>query len=398
MEKNQNNEPVWSVSEVNAAIKEMVENSLSSFWLCGEVSNLTLHRSGHVYLSLKDSRGQIRAVHFNGTKTFREAGIEVGSKIEVFGRLTVWEARGEYQFSISRVRLAGVGDIQKRFEELKRKLLAEGLFDHERKKPLPVLPKRIGVVTSPTGAAMRDFLRTLERRFPNLNVRIYPALVQGAAAAASVAAGIRFFNRTDGADVIIVTRGGGSMEDLWPFNEEVLVREVAASRIPVVSAVGHEIDFSLCDFAADLRVATPTAAAELVVGERDALLDKLDAAANSLQNLARCRALERKSRLAELSRFFRPGEIRHLLENQMMRADDFDSRMRYAAGRTAMQNRAKLDLLGEKLAGFEVSRQLARGYAILSGADGRIIRSSSQKPGTVLTASLADGKMQLEVK
>ena len=262
-------EQIWEVSDVNRAVREIVEGSLLPFWLRGEVGSLVLHRSGHAYFTLKDTNSQLRAVFFGGAAQCAKLGVANGSMIEAFGNLTVYEVRGEYQFSARRLRLAGLGDLQRRFEEVRRRLAAEGLFDQERKRPIPVLPKRIGVVTSPTGAAIRDFLQIINRRFPNVNIRIYPCMVQGQGAAEQVARGVEFFNRTGGADVIVVTRGGGSMEDLWPFNEERLARAVAASAIPVISAVGHEIDFTICDFAADLRVPTPSAAAELVIGKRE---------------------------------------------------------------------------------------------------------------------------------
>ena len=211
--------PIWSVSDANSAVRDLVENSFMPFWLRGEISNLVIHRSGHVYLSLKDERSQIRAVYFGGAAAVRELQLQNGALIEAHGRLTVYEVRGEYQFSIRTIRPTGLGELQRRFEELKRKLEGEGLFAPERKRPIPALPRAVGVITSPTGAAIRDFLQIVDRRFPNLPVKIYPAQVQGTGAAAQVAAGIEFFNRAGNVEVLVVTRGGGSMEDLWPFKE-----------------------------------------------------------------------------------------------------------------------------------------------------------------------------------
>ena len=265
-------EMIWEVSDVNRNVRDIIEGTFLPFWIRGEVGSLTLHRAGHAYLTLKDKSSQLRAVGFNCVKKCQELGVVNGTTIEAFGNLTVYEPRGEYQFSIRQMRIAGMGSLQQRFEETKRKLAAEGLFDPARKRPIPALPRRIGVITSPDGAAIRDFLQIITRRFPNVNVRIYPAAVQGEKAAAQVAKGVEFFNRTGGADVLVITRGGGSMEDLWPFNEEFLARAVAASEIPVISAIGHEIDFSICDFAADLRAPTPSAAAELVIGRQEVLL------------------------------------------------------------------------------------------------------------------------------
>ncbi|MBQ9502080.1 MAG: exodeoxyribonuclease VII large subunit [Lentisphaeria bacterium] len=211
--------PVLTVSDANRAVRDVVEGSFGPFWLTGEVGSMILHRSGHAYFTLKDARTQIKACFFGGVSTCRQLNVENGSLIEAFGQLTVYEARGEYQFSARTMRLAGVGKLQQQFEAVKAKLEAEGLFSLDRKKPIPLLPRRIGVVTSPSGAAIRDFLQIIGRRFPNVTIRIYPCLVQGEEAARQVAAGVEFFNRTDGCDVIVVTRGGGSMEDLWCFND-----------------------------------------------------------------------------------------------------------------------------------------------------------------------------------
>ncbi|MEG1979244.1 MAG: exodeoxyribonuclease VII large subunit, partial [Victivallaceae bacterium] len=260
-------EIVWSVSEINAAVRELVESALVPCWITGEVGTLNIYRSGHVYLTLKDATSQLKCVWFGGERQARYIDLKVGDKIELFGRLTVYEVRGEYQFTIKTLRSCGIGELQRKFDELKQRLAAEGLFDQERKRQIPQMPRIIGVVTSPDGAAIRDFLQILNRRFPNVNVLIYPAQVQGPNAAATIAKGVEFFNRR-GADVIVLTRGGGSMEDLWPFNEELVARSVAASRIPTISAVGHEIDYTICDFVCDMRVPTPSAAAELVIGAR----------------------------------------------------------------------------------------------------------------------------------
>ncbi|OGV37890.1 MAG: exodeoxyribonuclease VII large subunit [Lentisphaerae bacterium GWF2_45_14] len=262
-------EKVWNVSEVNSAVREILENSLLPFWLQGEVGNLSIHRSGHVYLTLKDERCQIKCVYFGGAALASKIKLAVGMEIELYGKLSVYEVRGEYQFSVKLMRLLGTGALQRRFEELKQRLAAEGLFDESRKKPLPLLPKTIGVVTSPGGAAIKDFLNIVNRRFPDLNIKIYPAPVQGKGAEKLLAKGVSFFNKCCPVDVIVVTRGGGSLEDLWPFNEEILAREIASSKIPVISAVGHEIDFTISDFVADLRAPTPSAAAELVIGRRE---------------------------------------------------------------------------------------------------------------------------------
>ena len=222
-------EKIWRVSDVNAAIREIVENSLMPFWLEAEVGTLSIQRSGHVYLTFKDEKSQLRAVFFGGAAQCEAMNLRIGTAVEVYGKLTVYEVRGEYQFSIKMMRPVGMGELQRRFEMLKTKLEAEGLFDPARKKTVPVLPGRIGVVTSPEGAAVRDFLQIINRRFPNIHIKIYPSPVQGKGAEIKLAAGIEFFNRHKCVDVIVITRGGGSLEDLWPFNEEILARAVAAS-------------------------------------------------------------------------------------------------------------------------------------------------------------------------
>ncbi len=321
-----NREPVWSVSEVNQAVRELIEGSLMPFWLSGEIGSLVQHRSGHAYFSLKDDKSQLRGCWFGGAERIRQMQIGNGSLVEVYGRLTVYTVRGEYQFSVSKMRPAGLGELQRRFEEVKRKLEAEGLFAPERKRPIPLLPRRIGIITSPSGAAIRDFLQIINRRFPNLNIRIFPALVQGAGAADSVVRGLDFFNRTNGADVLVVTRGGGSMEDLWPFNEERVARAVAASRIPVISAVGHEIDFTICDFAADLRAPTPSAAAELVIGRREEFLTTLRRCEKDIIAVTQLALNRWRHRLDSITASPAFSTPQHLLDLYRQRVDELDGR------------------------------------------------------------------------
>ena len=260
-------EKIWQVSEVTAMVRDMLEQSLLPLWISGEIGNLTLHRSGHVYMTIKDAQSQMKAVFFSGVAQCRALDLRQGSKVEVLGKLSLYQAGGEFQLNVRAIRLCGVGTLQEQFEAMKKRLAEEGLFDAARKKDIPFLCRRIGLVTSPSGAAVKDFIKVATRRFPGLDIRICPAPVQGKGAENKLAAAIRFFNRTDCVDVIVLTRGGGSLEDLWPFNEEVLARAIAASRIPVVSAVGHEIDFTIADFTADLRAPTPSAAAEMIVPE-----------------------------------------------------------------------------------------------------------------------------------
>lgn len=390
---------IWSVSEVNRAVREIVEGALLPFWMSGEVGSLTLHRSGHVYFTMKDAKSQLRAVYFGGAAACTRLGIANGSLVEAFGNLTVYEVRGEYQFGIKQLRIAGVGGLQQRFEELRRKLAAEGLFDPERKKPIPLLPRRIGVVTSPSGAAIRDFLQIINRRFPNVNVRIYPCAVQGAGAAEQVARGVEFFNRTDGADVIVVTRGGGSMEDLWPFNEEVLARAVAASRIPVVSAVGHEIDFTICDFAADLRVPTPSAAAELVIGKREEMLRGLERSEKDMRHTLDAALSQVKARLDRAAGSFVFREPAHLVRMRRQQLDELDTRLTTAAERIHTRFRSRLEKLESTLSALDPRRQLERGYAILFDPtqEKPVTSISGITSGTPLVAQLSDGNLRLTV-
>lgn len=267
-------ENILTISQLTRRIKSLLENDLGTVWLSGEISNWKQAASGHAYFTLKDENSQIDAVIFKGKLSRLKFEPESGLEVLAHGQITVYERRGNYQIIISDMQPKGVGALQLAFEKLKKKLAAEGLFDDLHKKPLPLLPRRIGIVTSPTGAAIRDILNVLSRRFGSVHVILYPARVQGPEAAAEIAAGIRALDDW-GVDVMIVGRGGGSLEDLWPFNEEIVVRAVYEARTPIISAVGHEVDVALTDFAADLRAPTPSAAAELVVKEQAALGDQV---------------------------------------------------------------------------------------------------------------------------
>ncbi|MGA7223760.1 MAG: exodeoxyribonuclease VII large subunit [Candidatus Acidiferrales bacterium] len=258
----------WKVSELTTRIRELLESALPDVWVEGEVSNCHAAQSGHCYFTLKDPKAQIRCVCFRDQMRTLKFKPEDGLHITLRGALSVYDARGEYQIYVTNIEPVGLGALQLAFEQLKEKLHAEGLFDQARKKPLPVLPRCIGVVTSPTGAAIRDILRVLKRRFPNAHVSVYPAKVQGTGAAAEIVQGLQYFNRAMTVDVLILARGGGSLEDLWAFNEEVLARAIFASEIPVITGVGHETDFTIADFVADLRAPTPSSAAEIVVKSR----------------------------------------------------------------------------------------------------------------------------------
>lgn len=383
--------PIWSVSDVNRAVRDLVEGSLPPFWLGGEVGSLTMHRSGHVYFTLKDEHCQVRVCYFNGLKECSNLGLDNGSLIEAEGRLTVYEVRGEYQFSVRHLRLAGLGTLQRRFEELRKKLEAEGCFAPERKRPIPMLPQTIGVVSSPTGAAIRDFLQIINRRFPDVHVRLYPCLVQGVKAAAEVARGVEFFNRTGSADVIVVTRGGGSMEDLWPFNEEMVARAVLDSKIPVISAVGHEIDFTICDFVADLRVPTPSAAAELVIGPREELHRRLQQAKRGLTSQLQLGISRARSRLERVAGSFVFNEPRRLIDLRRQRLDELDIRF-LNAGKLFLERRNnRIEQLERSLQTLNPQRQLERGYTMVMDEAGHLLGSRTLAVNRRVKLQFSDG-------
>ena len=389
----------WSVTELNEAVRDLLENTFLPVRVAGEISGLTIHRSGHVYLTLKDEHSQIRAVFFSGAEKCRALELKNGSLVEASGKIAFYTPRGECQLTLRDLKPIGTGTLQERFEAMKKRLAAEGLFDADRKKALPFVPRCIGIVTSPEGAAIRDFLQIINRRFPNVNIRIYPCMVQGQGAAEQVARGVEFFNRTGGADVIVVTRGGGSMEDLWTFNEERLARAVAASAIPVISAVGHEIDFTICDFAADLRVPTPSAAAELVIGKREEMAAKLERLDKDLRNVLALTLTRLRSRFERAAGSFVFREPKHLAEMRRQQLDELESRLFSCAENLLLRHRSRLDRLAGTLAALNPRRQLERGYAILfDPAENRPVTTSKLPAGTPLRAQLADGEMDVEVK
>ncbi len=313
---------IFSVSELSQGIKNLLEREYPDVWVTGEVSNFRPAASGHLYFTLKDATAQLRVVCFRNQARYLKFKPQDGISVIARGRLSVYEARGEYQLYVEYLEPAGLGALQLAFEQLKQKLAAEGLFDTARKKPLPVLPRTIGVVTSPTGAVIRDILRILRRRFRNMNVLIYPVKVQGEGAAEEIVEGVKYFNREQNVDVMIVARGGGSLEDLWAFNEEVVARAIAASGIPVISAVGHETDFTIADFVADLRAATPSAAAELVVHRKQDFLTELENRARRMTQIVRLQLSEARQRLTELRMHHAFQTLATRLAERAQRVDD----------------------------------------------------------------------------
>lgn len=333
---------IWKVSELTEQISALLEGAFRDVWIEGEVSNYHAAQSGHLYFTLKDARAQIRCVCFRDQVRGLKFRPEDGLHITVRGSLGVYEPRGEYQVYVSYIEPVGLGALQLAFEQLKRKLEGEGLFDEERKKPLPILPRCIGVVTSPTGAAIRDILRVLKRRFANLHVQLYPVKVQGEGAADEIVAALNHFNRTKIADVLIVARGGGSLEDLWAFNEESVARAIAASDIPVITGIGHETDFTIADFVADLRAPTPSAAAEIVVRSRQEFESHIKAYFRDLVKEMRYLLSERRHRMRDLQahRGFRQIEV--LMRRRHQQLDELSSTLGLAL-------RAQLALAKQRL-------------------------------------------------
>lgn len=350
---------VYTVSRLTAEIRGLLENRFPFLWVEGELSNVRTPASGHCYMVLKDEAAQMRAVMFRPRVRVLRFRPENGMKVVVQGRLGVYEPRGEYQLVLDYLEPLGVGALALAFEQLKKKLAAEGLFRREIKKPLPFLPSRVAVITSPTGAAVRDFLKVIQRRFGNTRITVIPARVQGDEAARELCEAIETVNRHLDVDVIVLTRGGGSLEDLWPFNEEALAYAIRASRIPVVSAVGHEIDVTIADLAADLRAPTPSAAAELLVAEKEILKERIHDLRQRILNGYAVSLRRRTERLAHLqSRLRDPGKA---IEQSWMRLDDLSGRLmrneRFLVRRNAERLAASTGRLMQSS-----PRNLIRGY------------------------------------
>ena len=405
---------VWKISELTRRIKNTLEGEFGSVWVEGEISNFRRPASGHAYFTLKDATSQMRAVMFRGALAAVVLPLRDGMLVRGFGQITVYEASGEYQIVLKRLEAAGEGELMLRLEALKKKLAAEGLFAPERKRPLPALPQHVGIVTSPTGAAIRDILQVLDRRFANLHVVLAPVRVQGAGAAEEIAAAIDLLNARGGLDVLIVGRGGGSLEDLWCFNEEAVVRSIVRSAIPVISAVGHEIDWTLSDFAADVRAPTPSAAAEMVVKGKDELERRVADLRRRLALGARTAVLGWRHRLDRAART--PGlreplqAVQRLqqgvdflavrLQNALaglpqlvrQRTDTAARRMERAMRGRMEEGRRTLQHAEAQLRMLNPKGVLARGYSLTRLPDGRLQRTAADAaPGMRLVTELADG-------
>lgn len=437
---------ILSVSQLNRLAREVLEDCFATVWVEGELTNFSRPASGHWYFTLKDERAQVRAAMFRGQNIRVRFKPEAGQKVMVRAKLSLYEARGDYQLIVEAMQPAGLGDLTAAFEQLKQKLATEGLFAAERKRPLPRAPRHIAVITSATGAAIRDILTVLERRSPGTRITLLPVAVQGQAAAGEIATAIARANtlvangRQD-FEVILCGRGGGSLEDLWAFNEEIVARAIAASELPVVSAVGHEVDITISDFVADARAATPSAAAELLSANRDDQLALLTQTRQRLQQAWRREQQRRRERLQHLrARLRHPGER---LQQRAQQLDDLNARLlralqlRLQRSRERLQQSqahlqrqhpgARIELLSTQLQDYQrrlvngVQHQqkqqrqrlqsfmallhsvsplatLERGYAIVRDAEGRVIRAAGQTaPGQQVNAQLAQGRLHLQV-
>ncbi|GAB4120232.1 MAG: exodeoxyribonuclease VII large subunit [Sideroxydans sp.] len=434
------NNRVISVRELNLAAKQLIEGGLPLLWVRGEISNFVSAASGHWYFSLKDEQAQVRCVMFRHKGQYLDFKPANGMQVEVQALPTLYEARGDFQLTLEKMRRAGLGALFEAFERLKARLEGEGLFDPARKRGLPQFPHQIGIVTSPQAAALRDVLRTLANRMPNVPVVLYPAPVQGVEAGQKIAQAIATANRRAECDVLIVCRGGGSLEDLWAFNEEAVARAIAASTIPVVSGVGHETDFTIADFVADLRAATPTAAAQAVVPERQSLRRHLAQQRRHLERAALRQFEQRMQQLDYLQRRLvhpaqrlqqQTGEL-HALQRRLQLAlghglqqaqwrwqaasqrvyrlhPDFASmreglahragRLRAALAHQCEREDARLQALHQQLQSLDPQQVLARGYSVVRDAAGRIVSSSAGiSSGDRLQLTFAQGGANVEVR
>jgi len=355
---------IYSVSELTAELKALLENTFTGVWVEGEISNFKHHTSGHMYFTLKDDRGQLRAVMFRGSNRGLQFRPEDGLAVIVFGNVTIYEPRGEYQVYVEYMEPKGLGALQLAFEQLKTRLEAEGLFDPARKRPIPLLPKKIGLVTSPSGAAIRDILQIIHRRFSNVQVLIFPVRVQGEGAAAEIVEGIESLNKRGDLDVLIVARGGGSIEDLWAFNEEVVARAIYVSQTPVISAVGHETDFTIADFVADVRAPTPSAAAELVISRKAELSQRVDDLFSRLVSHMRYRAERSGERLRSLERHLRLLSPLDRVKRQRERLRDGALALQSSMSHRLALWRGDLRTAAARLDSLSPLAILARGYSV----------------------------------
>jgi exodeoxyribonuclease VII large subunit len=435
---------IWTVRDLVASVRTHIEREYSDAWVEGEISNFRAQNSGHLYFTLKDQNSQISVVMFRSSARLLRFKPTDGMQVVVRGRVTIYEDRGQLQIIAEYVEPKGAGALQIAFEQLKTKLEAEGLFEASRKKPIPAVPRAIGIVTSPQAAALRDILHILHRRHHTVNVLIFPAQVQGETASVEVAHGVRYFNRAKNVDVIIVARGGGSAEDLAAFNDEVLARIVADSKLPVISAVGHETDFTIVDFVADLRAPTPSAAAEMVIRSRQEIEDQVERLGGRLEKATRYRLLMGRQQLTELAQHGAFGRMMDLIRRRQQRVDDLVNRLTHAerdvlegqrrrfetlsaavrhydlrlvlagvrreldakigamasaARNVLQQKRARLERLTSQMEALSPVAILERGYALVFDGSGKLVKDADQvKAGDDIRARVARGEIAATVK
>ena len=390
---------IATVTQINNYIKAILDKVpvLQNVWIKGEISNFKLHSSGHIYLTLKDEGAVLKAVMFKSAAASLKFKPADGMKILARGRISVYEAGGQYQMYIEEMEAEGTGDLYAKFEELKKRLSDEGLFDEKRKKPIPKFPAKIGIVTSPTGAAIRDMVNVLRRRCPMVSAVIYPCLVQGENASRSIVEGIEYFNSHKNVDVIIVGRGGGSIEDLWAFNEEITARAVSASLIPVISAVGHEIDFTICDFVADLRAPTPSAAAELAVPDIIELKRAIDSYSNRLSISLKSKLDSQYRQLELLSKRSVFTRFNKILEEREQTIDFMFDRFLNAYKNKAEVAEKLFSALCGKLSALNPLSIFERGYCTAL-KDGKAINCINQvETGDKIILRVTDGELDCDV-
>lgn len=390
---------IFSVTELNTIIREMLEGTFPSLRIEAEISGLKVQSSGHIYFSLKDSASLVSAVMFRGSAQYLSFTPKDGMKVQVQGKISVYAPQGKYQIIVTKMSIAGEGAILKMLEERKRKLFAEGLFAEENKKPLPLFPKTIGVVTSPTGAALRDILQITKRRNPGVSVVVFPSMVQGEGAAETIAAQIENANKANLCDILIVGRGGGSLEDLLPFSEEIVVRAVAKSRIPVISAVGHEIDWALSDYAADRRAPTPSAAAEIAVPQKSDILQEIRYFENEIQNTM----IQKVERIKLILKGFEPEglelKFRSIEQPLLIRLDNAKDNLVENISLKIRDTKLAIENCVSVLESSSPQAIFERGYSMVREArTGEVIRSSSQvKKGSEIEIVPANGKIKATV-
>ena len=413
-------EAAISVSQLNRRAKTLLEQGMARLWVEGEISNMSRPASGHIYLSLKDESAQVSAAWFRQRQRGPAIGFKNGDKVLAYGRVSIYEARGNYQLIIEQMEPAGEGVLKQRFEALKKKLLAEGLFDEDRKQPLPSLPGRIGVITSPSGAAIRDVISVLGRRFPAVPVVVYPAAVQGDAAPGELIAALETAIARNECDVLILGRGGGSLEDLWAFNDEGLARAIADCPIPIISAVGHEVDFTIADFVADLRAPTPSGAAEIVVPDQYDWLRRINALAARVARVGERAVEDRAQQVDWLSGRMvsamrqtllqRRHDVQSLqselvqlspamsVQRSIARLDSLRQRLASSARQSLAKRDHRVALLGRALHSVSPLATLDRGYAIVLDDNGKAMTdAASANPGDTIRARLARGELVASV-